>query len=99
MKAWHIYAAGLGFYVLGRWARNNKAVPSAKQVGGAIFVLFALDLADTGNAAPVARGFAWLFTTAAVLTSIGPVTKNIGGTGSTSQNTTVSGGGGADANF
>lgn len=78
MKAWHIYAAGVGIYVLGRWARNKNAVPSAKQVAGAAFVLFALDLADTGQVAPVARGFAWLFTATAALTSIGPVTKNIG---------------------
>lgn len=79
MKAWQIYALGLGAYTVGRWARNKDAVPSAKQVGGAIFVLFALDLADTGNVAPIAKGFAWLFTASAILTSIGPVTKNIGG--------------------
>jgi len=80
MKAWQIYAAGLGIYVIGRWARNQNAVPSAAQVAGGIFVLFVLDLADTGNVAPIAKGFAWLFTATSAVTSIGPITKNIGGT-------------------
>ena len=92
-----MFAVGVGAYVLGRWARGQNAVPSGRQVGSAVFVLFMLDLADTGQVAPVARGFAWLFTTAAVLTSIGPVTKNLGpGTAAAPAST---GGGGADADF
>ena len=97
MKAWHIFATGVGMYAIGRWARNEKAAPSARQLGGAVFVLFALDLADTGAGAPIARGFAWLFTTAAILNAVGPITKNLG-PGNTAT-APVSGGGGADAEF
>lgn len=96
MKAWHIFAAGVAVYAIGRWARNEKAAPSAGQVGGAVFVMFALDLADTGAGTPIARGFAWLFTTAAILNSVGPITKNLGA-GKTA--TAPAGGGGADAEF
>lgn len=89
MKAWQVYALGLGAYVVGRWARNKNAIPSAGQVGGAIFVLFVLDLADTGQVAPVAKGFAWLFTATALVTSIGPTTKNLGTAAKTPSSTTA----------
>lgn len=60
--------------VVGRWANNKKALPSIQgtlQVAGAVVLISVL---DQGKSAPVARGFAWLFTAAVFLSPDSPLT-------------------------
>jgi hypothetical protein len=67
-----VTAIGLG--VIGRWANNQKALPSA---AGTIQVLVALGvvaLADQGRTRPVAQGLAWLFFAAVMLSDNSPIT-------------------------
>jgi len=67
--------------VLGRWAHNEDAVPSAKAVVEAIFAILVITFLDQGRTAGIAKGFAWLFLAAvllgknSILTSLGKVSS------------------------
>lgn len=60
--------------VIGRWANNQKAVPSAQQVIEVLFALILISALDTGRTAPIARGFALLFLVAVLLSDNSPLT-------------------------
>lgn len=60
--------------VIGRWAHNQKAVPSAKGVLEIAFALVLISALDNGRTAPIARGFALLFLTAVMLSDNSPLT-------------------------
>jgi len=60
--------------VLGRWANNKNAVPSATGVVEVVFALLVISALDQGRTQPVARGFAWLFLIAVLLGDNSPVT-------------------------
>lgn len=60
--------------IIGRWAHNEKAVPSAKQVIEVLFALILISALDTGRTAPIARGFALLFLAAVLLSNNSPLT-------------------------
>lgn len=66
-----IVAIGAG--VLGRWANNENAVPSAGGVVEVVFALIVIAALDQGTAAPVAHGFAWLFLIAVLLGKNSPI--------------------------
>lgn len=60
--------------LVGRWSHNQKAVPSAGglvQIAFAVVVIAAL---DQGQTQQVARGFAWLFLAAVLLSNNSPLT-------------------------
>lgn len=74
MSATKVMVTAILLGVVGRWANNKKAVPDPK---GLIEVLFALGLIaflDNGKTEPVAKGFAWLFFAAILLSDNSPLT-------------------------
>jgi hypothetical protein len=60
--------------VIGRWANNKKALPPATGVLQIIGALVLVSLLDQGKTEPVAKGFAWLFAVAVVLSPDSPLT-------------------------
>lgn len=74
MSATKVMVTAMLVGVVGRWANNKKALPDPK---GLIEVLFALGLIaflDNGRTEPVAKGFAWLFFAAVMLSDSSPLT-------------------------
>lgn len=74
MGATKVFGAAIALGVIGRWANGKKALPSA---GGALEVLGALFLVafmDQGKTEPVAKGLAWLFLAAVLLSDSSPIT-------------------------
>lgn len=67
MNATKIMLAAIAVGILGRWAHNQKAVPSAQGVIQVIFALILISALDNGRTAPIARGFALLFLAAVLL--------------------------------
>jgi len=59
---------------IGRWAHNKNAVPSAKGLVEVVFALVVISFIDQGATEPIARGFAWLFLAAVLLSSNSPIT-------------------------
>lgn len=74
MNATKIMGFGIAAAVIGRWANNKKALPSAAGVLQVIGALFLISLLDTGKTEPAARGFAWLFFAAVMLSPDSPLT-------------------------
>lgn len=69
MSATEIMFIAIMLGVVGRWANNETAVPNA---GGVIMIVVALLLIaalDTGKTEPIAKGFAWLFLAATLLSN------------------------------
>ena len=60
--------------VLGRWAHNKDAVPSATGVAEIVFALLVIAALDQGKTQDIARGFAWLFLVASLLGENSPIT-------------------------
>jgi hypothetical protein len=74
MSATKVFGAAIALGVIGRWASNKKALPS---IGGSLEVLGALFLVsvmDRGKSEPVAKGLAWLFMAAVLLSDSSPLT-------------------------
>lgn len=74
MTATRILMLALLAGVVGRWATNQKAVPSGKTVVEAAFVLVVVSAMDQGRTEPVARGFAWIVLGAVLLGNHSPLT-------------------------
>jgi hypothetical protein len=64
----------IGTGILGRWAHNKNAVPSATGVVEVVFALLVIAALDQGRTQGIARGFAWLFLVAVLLGNNSPVT-------------------------
>lgn len=74
--------------ILGRWA-NNKPVGTAKMVVEVVFAIIVIAFLDQGPSAPVARGFAWLFLTAVLLSNHSILTGLSKATGQTGGGTVI----------
>ena len=60
--------------IVGRWANNKKALPSPTGILEVLGALVLVSLMDRGRSAEAARGFAWLFFAAVLLSDSSPLT-------------------------
>lgn len=60
--------------IVGRWAHNRPAVPSASAVAKILFAVVVIAALDQGATQPVARGFAWIFLASVLLSNASPLT-------------------------
>ena len=60
--------------VIGRWAHNEKAIPDPKGLVQILFALVLIAVLDRGQTEPIAKGFAWLFLAAVLLSNNSPLT-------------------------
>jgi uncharacterized MAPEG superfamily protein len=74
MSAVSVMLLAIGSGVLGRWAHNKDAVPSATGVVEIVFALVVISALDQGRTADIAKGFAWLFLVAVLLGNNSPLT-------------------------
>ena len=74
MSAVTVMLLAIGTGVLGRWAHNKDAVPSATGAVEVVFALFVISALDSGRTADIAKGFAWLFLVAVLLGNNSPLT-------------------------
>lgn len=59
--------------VIGRWA-HNQPTASIKVVVEAVFAVLVVAMLDQGRTEPIAKGFAWLFLAAVLLSTNSPLT-------------------------
>ncbi len=74
MSATTVMAIAIVGGIVGRWAHNKKAVPSAATIVKILFAVVVVAALDQGNTATVARGFAWLFLAGVLLSNSSPLT-------------------------
>lgn len=74
MRASTIMLIAVGAALIGRWANNKKALPSAKGVVEIVFAIVVIAVLDQGNTEGIAKGFAWLFLAAVLLSNDSPLT-------------------------
>lgn len=74
MSATTVMAVAIVGGIVGRWAHNRPAVPSAGSIVKIVFAVVVIAALDQGNAQPVARGFAWLFLAGVLLSKSSPLT-------------------------
>lgn len=67
MSATEIMAFAVILAILGRWAHNVKNAVTPKTVVEVIFAVIVISIMDQGRTEPVAKGFAYLFLTAVIL--------------------------------
>lgn len=68
MSATTIMMIAFGALVLTHWA-NNEPTLSVKTVVEMIFAIIVIALLDQGQTEPIAKGFAWIFLAAVLLSS------------------------------
>lgn len=74
MSATEIMGLAFLLAVVGRWSHNQSALPGAKGLVEIIFALLVISLLDQGRTQPVARGFAFVFLAAVLLSDNSPLT-------------------------
>lgn len=74
MSATKVFGAAILLGVIGRWANNKKALPSVQGTLEVIGALFLVSFMDRGRTEPVAKGLAWLFLGAVLLSDSSPLT-------------------------
>lgn len=74
MTATRIMMVAILTGVVGRWANNKNAVPSAKGVVQVAAMLLIVAAMDAGKTQPIAQGLAWLFFAAVMLSDSSPLT-------------------------
>lgn len=74
MSATKVMVTALLLGVVGRWANNKQAIPSAKGLVETLFALAMISFMDQGKTQPVAKGLAWLFLGAVLLSDDSPLT-------------------------
>lgn len=74
MNATTVMAIAIVGGVVGRWAHNKDTIPSAGGVLQVVFAVVVIAALDQGRTQPVARGFAWLFLAAVLLSKNSPLT-------------------------
>ena len=84
MSATQIFLIAIAAGVVGRWAHNEKAVPSVGQTISVVFSLILIAAIDQGRTQNIARGFALLFLVAVLLSDNSPLTGLAKSTGATS---------------
>lgn len=73
MTATTVMIMAIVLAVIGRWA-HNQPTADVKMVIEAVFALVVIALLDQGVTEPVAKGFAWLFFVAVLLSKNSPIT-------------------------
>lgn len=73
MTATTVMLVAIGAALVGRWA-HNQPTATVNGVVQTSFALVVIALLDQGQTAPVARGFAWLFLAAVLLSTNSPLT-------------------------
>lgn len=68
MRATTVMLLAIGALILAHWANNEPAV-NAKMVIELMFALIVIAALDQGQTEPVAKGFAWLFLVAVLLSN------------------------------
>jgi hypothetical protein len=74
MSATKVFGAAIALGVIGRWANNKKALPSPAGTLEVIGALFLVSFMDKGKTEPIAKGLAWLFMAAVLLSDSSPLT-------------------------
>jgi hypothetical protein len=74
MNATTVMAVAIVGGIVGRWAHNRPAVPSAGSVVKILFAVVVVAALDQGATQDVARGFAWLFLAGVLLSNNSPLT-------------------------
>lgn len=74
MSATELMLVAFLLAVVGKWAHKQKAIPSGAGLVEIIFSLLVVSLLDQGRTQGIARGFAWLFLAAVVLSDNSPLT-------------------------
>lgn len=74
MSATKVMVTAMLAGVVGRWANNKRALPDGKGMIEVLFALGVIAFLDQGKTAPVAKGFAWLFFAAVMLSDNSPLT-------------------------
>ncbi len=72
MRATTIMVIAIALGLVGRWAHNEHVTPAT--VVETMFAVLVIALLDQGNTEGIAKGFAWLFLAAVVLSNNSPVT-------------------------
>ena len=85
MRATTVMLLAIGLLVLTHWA-NDEPTVNPKMVVELVFALLVIALLDQGETEPVAKGFAWLFFAAVLLSSKSLLTA-LGKAGGTSTST------------
>lgn len=73
MNASSVMMVAMGLGIVGRWANNEDAVPSATGVVEIVFALLVISALDNGKTAPIAKGFAYLFLISVLLGNHSPI--------------------------
>jgi hypothetical protein len=74
VSATKVFGAAIALGVIGRWANNKKALPSMAGILQVTGALFLVSFMDRGKTEPVAKGLAWLFMAAILLSDSSPLT-------------------------
>lgn len=74
MSATTVMAIAVVGGLVGRWAHSQKTVPSAAGVVEIVFAAVVIAALDQGRTQGIARGFAWLFLAAVLLSDNSPLT-------------------------
>lgn len=74
MSATTVMAVAIVGGIVGRWAHNRPAIPSAGSVVKIVFAVVVVAALDQGATQDVARGFAWLFLAGVLLSNSSPLT-------------------------
>lgn len=74
MSATTVMAIAVVGSLVGRWAHNRPTVPSAAGLVKVAFAAIVIAALDQGATQDIARGFAWLFLTAVLLSKNSPLT-------------------------
>lgn len=88
MRATTVMLLAIGAGLIGRWAHNQKTVPSAAGVVEVTFALVLIAALDNGRTEEIAKGFAWLFLAGVLLSNSSPLTGLANATRSTAPNHT-----------
>ena len=74
MNATTVLAIAIVGGLVGRWSHNQKTIPSAGGVVEIVFAVVVISALDQGSTQTIARGFAWLFLAAVLLSNNSPLT-------------------------
>lgn len=74
MGATKVFGAAIALAVIGRWSAGKKALPTASGTLEVLGALFLVAFMDKGRTEPVAKGLAWLFMAAVLLSDSSPLT-------------------------
>lgn len=73
MTASEIMVVAIGAALVGRWANQQSTPVGPKQVIEAVFAVLFVAFLDQGKTEPIAKGFAWLFLAAVLLSKYSPL--------------------------